>query len=198
MPHSFLWLFLTGWAVRPVDVCEGLPGVSEERRIHLQHPHKQESARSEARASSRWPDGGENKSPKLSEVTVSLLRFAAQMSDDLFKWGFKVPLLELVKCEDPHQILCESRIVITLETGTLKCRKSSVLLNNGYLFPLFPHFRMWKRFTQEIFVLFLGSTAPAETLLHLRPVPTSPWWTDSQESCSVSDVSFIILSKMRQ
>ena len=63
----FLWsLSTTGWKVRSADVCAGVPGLSEERRIHLQHTHQQEGQSTEARASPRRPDGGENKQPDVS------------------------------------------------------------------------------------------------------------------------------------
>lgn len=93
MPRCLLGPFLTGWAVRPVDLCAGLPGVSEERRIHLQHPHKQESARSETRASSRGPDGGENKSGLRSQFLACSLQLQCQMTpDEELKFLFENPL----------------------------------------------------------------------------------------------------------
>lgn len=175
MPHCFLGLFFfPGWAVWPVDVCAGLPGVSEERGIHLQHPHEQESAHSEAGASSRWPDGGENDTAKLSEVTVPRRQCANQMSDDWQTWGFKVPLLEPVKCEDPGHIPGESRSIMPPDKQ-IKSKKKLCPFKQWLLSSFSVYFRMWKRFTQEIFVLFLGSTVPAETLLYPRPAPTSPW-----------------------
>lgn len=76
----FLWCFsLTGGEVWPADVCAGVPGLSEEGGVHLQHAHKQESQSSEACASPRWPDGGENRPAhvsRLPEVTVFHLWFS--------------------------------------------------------------------------------------------------------------------------
>lgn len=44
---------LTGGEVRPADIREGVPGLPEERRIHLQHTHGQKGQGSEAGASPR-------------------------------------------------------------------------------------------------------------------------------------------------
>lgn len=112
-----IWCFLcyflsSGRQVWPADICAGVPGLSEEGGVHLQHTHEQESQSSEACASSRWPDGGEDVN-RLSEVTVFHLWF----------WQFKhhrnmtgqngvVPLFAAVKCKDNNHIPCDIRVSI--------------------------------------------------------------------------------------
>lgn len=69
-----LWSFLsTGGEVRSADLHPGLPGLPEERRVHLQHADRQKSPSSEAGAPPCGSDGGAGE----GGVSVCPLMFTA-------------------------------------------------------------------------------------------------------------------------
>ncbi len=56
MCHALLFpvvFLIKGGEIWPADVCAGVPGLSEEGGVYLQHTHEQESQSSEACASPR-------------------------------------------------------------------------------------------------------------------------------------------------
>lgn len=73
-------LSLTGRAVRSADLHPGLPGLSEERRIHLQHANGKKSPGSEARAPPCRSDGGEGE-PRLSGISQGAVYFHLRCAD---------------------------------------------------------------------------------------------------------------------
>lgn len=101
----------TGREVWSAHVRAGVPGLPEERGIHLQHAHKQESQSPEACASPCRSDGGESKSVDVRkegcQFSVSRLHFKLQ--NNMTGQNSQVPLFASVKCDSEVTFVLHQR-----------------------------------------------------------------------------------------